>query len=209
MGEHTEKQFVYLKQKQGRDTHQERKGVGILPNEEECTRKVIQITYMWGFFPVFVYLRSIISFLFHIWPVLGPSLTCVRIFLPRWIQVQRPMGRLTPPIMGWHPPPLAPKETFCACRAREVSLTSRMSHMWSLYLLSKQDSAPPCSCSYLYLRVFVHRGRIPAIQPGAQLSPASVSFMKIWNRKRAVDKNYKNLNKVWTSVNNYVWTLVR
>ena len=46
VGEHTEKQFVYLKQKQGRDTHQERKGVGILPNEEECTRKVIQITYM-------------------------------------------------------------------------------------------------------------------------------------------------------------------
>ena len=35
MGEHTGKQFVYLTQKQGRDTHSERKGMGILSNEEE------------------------------------------------------------------------------------------------------------------------------------------------------------------------------
>ena len=35
MGEHTEKQSVYLRQKQGRDTHLERKGTGVLSNEEE------------------------------------------------------------------------------------------------------------------------------------------------------------------------------
>ena len=36
MGEHRGKQFVYLTQKQGRDTHPERKGMVILCNEEEC-----------------------------------------------------------------------------------------------------------------------------------------------------------------------------
>ena len=56
VGEHTEKQFIYLRQKQGRDTHLKRKGVGVLPNEEECTREVIQITYIGHFFRVFVYL---------------------------------------------------------------------------------------------------------------------------------------------------------
>ena len=40
MGEHTEK--VYLRQKQGRDTHLERKGVGILPNEEELGKEAVK-----------------------------------------------------------------------------------------------------------------------------------------------------------------------
>ena len=42
MGEHTEKQFVYLRQKQGRNTHPERKGVGILSNEEKCSKEVVK-----------------------------------------------------------------------------------------------------------------------------------------------------------------------
>ena len=36
MAEHTEKQVVYLRQKQGRSTPPERKGMSILSNEEEC-----------------------------------------------------------------------------------------------------------------------------------------------------------------------------
>ena len=39
VGEHTEKQFIYLRQKQGRNTHQE-KSAGILLNEE-LAREVI------------------------------------------------------------------------------------------------------------------------------------------------------------------------
>ena len=42
VGEHTEKQFVYLRQKQGRNTHPERKGVGILSNEEKCSKEVVK-----------------------------------------------------------------------------------------------------------------------------------------------------------------------
>ena len=42
MGEHTEKQFVFLRQKQGRDTHPERKYVVILPNEEEHSKEVVK-----------------------------------------------------------------------------------------------------------------------------------------------------------------------
>jgi len=36
MGDHTGKQFVYPTQKQGRDAPPERKGMGIVSNEEEC-----------------------------------------------------------------------------------------------------------------------------------------------------------------------------
>ena len=68
------------------------------------------------------------------------------------------------------------EEPFCTCVVREASLTLRMRNMWSLYLLSKfkQDSAPPCSCHYLYLEVSVHRGQISAVQPGVCLSGMSV-----------------------------------
>ena len=38
MAEHTEKQFTYLSQKQGRNTYPERKGMGILSNEEERSK---------------------------------------------------------------------------------------------------------------------------------------------------------------------------
>ena len=37
MAKHTEKQVVYLRQKQGRNTPPERKGMSILSNEEECS----------------------------------------------------------------------------------------------------------------------------------------------------------------------------
>ena len=67
MGEHTEKKFIYLSQKLGRNTHPERKDVGNLSNEEE----LIQIPYIGQSFRVFVYLWPIISFLF-------PHLTCSR-----------------------------------------------------------------------------------------------------------------------------------
>ena len=84
----------------------------------------------------------------------------------------RVSGKLTGCTMVWHPlPSLTPEESFCTCVVPEVSLTSRMRNMWSLYLLSKQDAAPPCSCHNLYLEVSVHRGQIPVAQPGTHLSP--------------------------------------
>ena len=45
MGEHTGKHFVYLTQKQGRDTHLKRKGMGILSNEEECNKLEANLSY--------------------------------------------------------------------------------------------------------------------------------------------------------------------
>ena len=38
MGEHTGKQLLSPTQKQGRDTHPERKGMGIPSNKEECSK---------------------------------------------------------------------------------------------------------------------------------------------------------------------------
>ena len=41
MGEHTEKWFVWLRQKQGRDAHLERKGVGVPRNESESESRSV------------------------------------------------------------------------------------------------------------------------------------------------------------------------
>ena len=73
---------------------------------------------------VFVYLCTLISLLFHTWPVLRPSLRCVSLFLPRGIPVQRPIGSLASLTMGWHPLLSDPQRPFYA--VREVSLTSQV-----------------------------------------------------------------------------------
>ena len=41
VGEHTEKQYVYLEQKQGRNTHPETKDLDIFPKEEECSKDAV------------------------------------------------------------------------------------------------------------------------------------------------------------------------
>ena len=41
MGEHTDKQFIYLSQKQDRNTYSEKKGMGILSGEEEHSKEMI------------------------------------------------------------------------------------------------------------------------------------------------------------------------
>ena len=40
MGEHTEKRFVYLRQKQSRNTHPESKGMGVLSNKKVGNKEV-------------------------------------------------------------------------------------------------------------------------------------------------------------------------
>ena len=46
MGEHTQKKLIYLRQKQGRDTHLKRKVVGILPNEEQHCKESVKSCYL-------------------------------------------------------------------------------------------------------------------------------------------------------------------
>ena len=41
VGEHTEKQFVQVRQKQGRDAYLERKGVGVPSSEEEHSKETV------------------------------------------------------------------------------------------------------------------------------------------------------------------------
>ena len=80
----------------------------------------------------------------------------------------------------------SPEDPFCTCLAwrsqGRVSLTSRMRNLWPLYLLSEQDSTSPCLCCYLCLGVSVHKGWIPAAQPGAHLCPASTELLMHWSR---------------------------
>ena len=116
---------------------------------------VVWITCIGHFFRVSSGQSSCFAWLWvRIWFILGSSPVRVGISQPRWILARRPMGRLTSPAMGWCPPPfLTPEEPFCACVVGKVSLTSRMRNMWSLYLLSGQNSAPLCPCHYCYLKV--------------------------------------------------------
>lgn len=109
----------------------------------------------------------------HIWPDSGPSPVCKHV-LAEMNSSTRVSGKFTGPIMVWCPlPSLTPEEIFWACVFQDVSLKTRMRSMWSLYLLSKQDTAPPCSCHKLYLEVSVRREQIPVAQPATLLSPAS------------------------------------
>ena len=41
MGDHTEKQLACLRQRQGRDTHVERKGAGVPLKEEELSKEAV------------------------------------------------------------------------------------------------------------------------------------------------------------------------
>ena len=126
------------------------------------------------------------------WPIilrclaLSPHLAGLRVLpsvgvhlLAKMDSSARVSGKLIEHITIWHIlPSLSP--LFCACVIWEVSLTSRMRNMWSLYLLSKQDSAPPCSCHYLYLGVSEHRWEVQAAQIRAHPSPVSNLPWEMW-----------------------------
>ena len=45
MGEYTEKKFVYLRQKEDRNRTPERKGMGMLSKEEECSKSETRQKY--------------------------------------------------------------------------------------------------------------------------------------------------------------------
>ena len=79
--------------------------MGVLPNEEECRKEVIQITYIGQFFRVFVYLWPIILFLFsHLTgPRTLPNLRA-QIFA-KMDSIAEACGCMSTLIMGWHPLP--------------------------------------------------------------------------------------------------------
>ena len=92
VGEHTGKQFVQLRQKQGRDAHPERKGVGVLPNKEERSKEAVKSLIQGSSSGSLFTSGQLSGFFLRTCPALGPSLTRVRNFFPRWIPAQRPMG---------------------------------------------------------------------------------------------------------------------
>ena len=82
---------------------------------------------------------------------------------------------------GLAPPPFSDLwgAFLCTCVVWEVSLTSRRRNVWSLYLSSKQDSAPPCSCHYLYLGVSAW---------GPSISCLRCTFFSIHKKKKRKQK---------------------
>ena len=93
--------------------------------------------------PVFVCLWLITC------PALGPFLTSVRSFFPRWISAHRPVGAWTSLIMGCRPHLFAPQGEFqCMCGALKIE------NMWPLDLLHTQGLAPFCPCHDCYITIF-------------------------------------------------------
>lgn len=169
MGEHREKQFTYLRQRQGRNTYLERKGMGIFPNEEEHSKEVTnhlsrsnysgslfssgQISHF--FFPHLNFLRTLPDIQVHL--------------LLSWIPVQRSM---TTHIMGWC---LLPSESFCTCVVEETSLTSGMRDVVLLSLYSSTVQVLPLTlCLECLRKVKFQFDKLLQLNPWAHLSPNSV-----------------------------------
>lgn len=144
------RETVYFKTERHRDTYPERKSVGVLSSEEVPPGE--NSNHLFGqFFQVFLYL----------WPMIlllsTPDLSKVPFQHAKMESSTEAYRKVDTTCYRGDVPPLElPEEPSCAYVVREVSLTSRV-NTWSLYLLSKFDSAPPWSYHYLYLGVSIHR----------------------------------------------------
>ena len=176
MGEYTETTICLLKTEARQRYTLGEKGCG-----EEHPREVIMLLYR-------VFPPGLCLFLANYF-ISFPHMTCPRVLLdmlmclllPRWIPAQSSMRMLIPPVIRWSHPFLTPEEIFCTFVVGQISSTSRMRNMWSLYLLSKQDSVPPCSRHYLYLGVSVHGEHVPAATSGTHLSTSSLNSFIIFS----------------------------
>lgn len=123
MREHTEKHFIYLRQKQGRNMHPEKRA-GILLNKECAIRG-------W-FFWVFVFLWPIIS-------LPSPHLTWTRALPNLHVHLLAYYG-IAPPSF------LTPEEPFCACAVRAGLLDLKSDRRGRLIYFLQQSSAPALNC---------------------------------------------------------------
>ena len=139
MWESTEKQFIYVRQKQGRNTHPERKGMGILSNEEEHSKEAVTSLIQGSSSGSLFTFGQLSCFFSHIWRVLGPSPTCMHIFLPRWIPAWRTVGGFKTLTMGWGPLPFDLQGVFLHMCSQGGLLDLRSGHLISLV---QQSSAP-------------------------------------------------------------------
>ena len=89
----------------------------------------------------------------HTWPALGPSQHEWATFFQDGFQPRGLWEAWHHLLWGGTLSFLTPKEAFCTYVVGQISLTSRMRNMCSLYILSGQDSAPLCPCHYCYLKV--------------------------------------------------------
>ena len=109
----------------------ERKGVGVLPNEEEPSKEAVTSLIQGSSSGSLFTFGQLPGFFFHTCPALGPSPTGVRNFFPRWIPPQRPMGGPWHHILwGGAPSFLTPKEPFCACAM------SPLPQGWEIYYVT-------------------------------------------------------------------------
>ena len=172
MGEHREKQFIYLRQRQGRNTHLERKGMGIFLNEEEHSKEVAshlsrnrssgslfssgQTSHF--FFPYLNFLSTLPDIHVHFFAKLDSSAKAKR--------------SMTTHIMGWCLPPW---ESFCTCVVEETSLTLGMRDVVLLSLYSSTVQILTLTlCLECLRKIKFQFDKLPQLNPWIHLSANSV-----------------------------------
>ena len=132
---------------------------------------------MGQFFQVFVLLWPIILLLSHTWPVLGPYLICVHIFLPRWIPAQRPRGDWQHILWGSTPSFSNLWRAFLHVSSWEVSFTSGVTDVVILSLYTSRAQLLPLTlsleCPGKTKLQFILLDELQLLSPGAHLPPMS------------------------------------
>ena len=137
MGEHTEKQFVYLRQKQGRKTHLERKGVGIPPNEGAQWRGGLNHLSRTVLPGLCLHLANyLVSFFTPDWSQDPPQHACS--IFAKMDPTPEACGCMSTLIMGWRSLPFwPPRRLLVHGQTGESSLTSGVGAL-SLYFSRAQ-----------------------------------------------------------------------
>ena len=174
MGEHTEKQFVYLRQKQGRKTHPERKGVGIPPNEGAQWRGGLNHLSRTVLPGLCLHLANyLVSFFTPAWSQDPPQHACS--IFAKMDPTPEACGCMSTLIMGWHPLSFWPPRSLPAhVQTGKFSLTS------GVVILSLQQSSASSTSFVLGVSGgkqsfnFTPLDKHQLSSPGAHLSPTSV-----------------------------------
>ena len=135
-------------------------------NDKEHSKEADK-SLTWGNSSRSLFTFSQLSYFFsHIQPVRGSFSIFKRIFSPRWIPVQRPMGGLTSPIMELCHPLFDPQGAFLHMCNQESFLWP---FKWSSYLYLSRAQLLPLALSLKCLGKtklqFYYTRQIPAVQP--------------------------------------------
>ena len=160
----------------------QRESVWTSSNDKEHSKEADK-SLTWGSSSRSLFTFSQLSCFFsHIQPVRGSFSIFKRIFSPRWIPVQRPMGGLTHLLWSIAAPFLTLKDPSCTCVIRQVFLDLSSGHLISTSAeLSSCHQLCPWSVLGKQSFSFTTLDKHQLSSPGAHPSPTSImSEDELW-----------------------------